>query len=233
MYKYIIYCSISAVIIIVSKYVYQNWIKQKNKVLELQNNILLLKCKVDELEKQLENQKISGGVKIPIVFRSIEKKTPNKNIQFSPTSNTISLSNNIDQLSEDQSTESSKSKQESGLENVVVQTTKSSPKVSPKSSPKVSPKSSPKTTPNKILELEDINLDNISGISNIQKELDKSFDLPNPPSVQEESTKKSKKEKKPSMPDAKNYNNGDKIFFQEEEYICVVGKRGGHSWKKL
>jgi hypothetical protein len=41
--------------------------------------------------------------------------------------------------------------------------------------------------------------------------------------------------RKKKLPDAKLYTNGSKIKDENDqcEYLCVVGKRGGHSWKKI
>jgi len=40
--------------------------------------------------------------------------------------------------------------------------------------------------------------------------------------------------KKNQLPEAKDYNNGERFTDESGvEHICVVGKRGGHSWKKL
>jgi hypothetical protein len=51
----------------------------------------------------------------------------------------------------------------------------------------------------------------------------------------EKSDKVKKANKKKSLlPDAKDYNNGERVTDENGvEHICVVGKRGGHSWKKL
>ena len=78
MYKYIIYCSVSAAIIIACKYLYQHWIRQNHTVSNLKQEITILNDKVKRLELELERNKnsISGGVKIPIVFKPIEHRTP-------------------------------------------------------------------------------------------------------------------------------------------------------------
>ena len=40
--------------------------------------------------------------------------------------------------------------------------------------------------------------------------------------------------KKKVLPDAKDFQNGDKFTDENNvEYLCIVGKRGGHSWKKI
>ena len=40
--------------------------------------------------------------------------------------------------------------------------------------------------------------------------------------------------KKKGLPDAKDFQNGDKVTDENNvEYLCIVGKRGGHSWKKI
>jgi hypothetical protein len=251
MYKYIVYCSISAVIIIVSKYVYQNWVKQNSRLLELQNNVQLLQNRVKQLEADLESQKVSGGVKIPVVFRSVEKKPSSKNINFSPTANTIPLSNDLSEVSESPKIPLSFSEAEPEPEPVGNAPVPESPKKSPEAkapkapkAPKSGRKSAKKTLQlesdadeKKEKEKEEIDLDNISGVSNnIEKELESESPKPaTPPNsvLEAEFEEEEKKKKKPSMPDAKNYSNGEKIVFNDEEYICVVGKRGGHSWKKL
>lgn len=233
MYKYIIYCSISAIIIIVSKYVYQNWIKQTHRINELQNTIITLQNKVKQLESEVDKFNISGGVKIPIVFKNVEKKQNSRTINFSQKeSSTIPMKNNLDDLSLEESKNSYEEKQESTSSSIKVQ----------------SPKKPIKSMLDFGDENVDIDLDNISGISTIEKELEeKSEELgsvtkahsPKPNSIQSEDfseklSKKSKeKKKKNSLPDAKTFNNGEKIVCEEKEYICVVGKRGGHSWKLL
>lgn len=238
-------------------------------MLELQNNIQLLQNRVKELESELESQKVSGGVKIPIVFRSIEKKTSPKNIIFSPKPSMI-LSDILSENSENSERSENVSisapvlpKVES--KEVKPEEIKLTPPKSPKKGKKTQKKSksvSPPKSPKKTMEIElnnselnhvelnhaelnhnDIDLDNISGVSNIEKELEISTPpkTTTPPNsvlgneVEQENDDKvdTKKKKKPSMPDAKNYQNGEKITFNDEEYICVVGKRGGHSWKKI
>ena len=74
MYKYIIYCSISAVIIIAAKYVYQNWIKQNHTIATIKQDIQLLQTKVKNVEEHFDKTKgsISGGVTVPIVFKKID-----------------------------------------------------------------------------------------------------------------------------------------------------------------
>ena len=76
MYKYIIYCSVSAAIIIACKYLYQHWIRQNHTIANLKQELGLLNDKVKRLENELERNKnsISGGVKIPIVFKPIENR---------------------------------------------------------------------------------------------------------------------------------------------------------------
>jgi hypothetical protein len=213
MYKYIIYCSISAVIIIVSKYLYQNWIKQNHGIATLKQEVSLLNDKIKRLESELEKNKnsISGGIKIPIQFAQIQKKAP---IEFQQNNqNTITLEHDI------QSSASSEIKS----------------KVSSKASSKDSSKKS--SPPKKILEVENLSeineaeLDNIS-LSDLNEEEQEHAiqEIIIEPKVE---TKKTIK-KKVGIPDAKDYNNGDKVSDENGvEYLCVVGKRGGHSWKKL
>ncbi len=77
MYKYIIYCSVSAAIIIACKYLYQHWIRQNHTIASLKQELGLLSDKVKRLEVELERNKnsISGGIKIPIVFKPIENRS--------------------------------------------------------------------------------------------------------------------------------------------------------------
>jgi hypothetical protein len=113
MYKYIIYCSVSAVIIIVSKYLYQNWIKQTHSIASLKQEVGLLNDKIKRLESELEKNKnsISGGFKIPIHFAPIQKKT---SIEFGQNNqNTIQLENDIQTESTDSEVNEVKSKHSS------------------------------------------------------------------------------------------------------------------------
>jgi hypothetical protein len=222
MYKYIIYCSVSAVIIIISKYLYQNWIKQNHSIATLKQEVSILNDKIKRLETELEKNKnsISGGIKIPIQFAQIQKKTP---IEFQQNKEkTITLENDIQSASSSE-TKSKVSSNDSSSE------TKS--KVSSKDSVK---KLSP---PKKILEVENLSeineteLDNITlSDLNVEEQVQTIQEIVIEPTVE---TKKTIK-KKAGIPDAKNYNNGDKVWDENGgEYLCVVGKRGGHSWKRL
>jgi hypothetical protein len=224
MYKYIIYCSVSAAIIIACKYLYQHWIRQNHTIANLKQELGLLNDKVKRLETELERNKnsISGGIKIPIVFKSIEHNVElENNVPSSPktvqlvkdeTSLVSNLSNgsngsncsncskksSVKQL-EETSKESSKSKKELNIEEITADLDK---------------------------ELENISLPDL----NLEE------DLENAKEILIEQAEKPKKttKKKNLLPEAKDYNNGDRITDESGvEYICVVGKRGGHSWKKL
>jgi hypothetical protein len=216
MYKYIIYCSVSAVIIIVSKYLYQNWIKQTHSIASLKQEVSLLNDKIKRLESELEKNKnsISGGIKIPIQFASIQKKT---SIEFQQNDqNTIKLENDI----------------QTDISNTDVS------EVSVVKSKQSSKDSSNKSSPKKNLDIENLSeineteLDNISlSDLNEQEPQHAVEEIIIEPKV--ETAKKTIK-KKAGVPDAKDYNNGDKVSDENGvEYLCVVGKRGGHSWKKL
>ena len=213
MYKYIIYCSVSAVIIIVSKYLYQNWIKQNHSIANLKQEVSILNDKIKRLETELEKNKnsISGGIKIPIEFAQIQKKAP---IEFQQNNgNTVTLEHDIESSGSSSVSSEIKSKD---------------------SSKDSSKKSSP---PKKILEVENLSeineaeLDNIT-LSDLNEQEQEQIiqEIVIEPKVE---TKKTIK-KKAGIPDAKDYNNGDKVSDENGvEYLCVVGKRGGHSWKKL
>jgi hypothetical protein len=212
MYKYIIYCSISAVIIIVSKYLYQNWIKQNHSIATLKQEVSLLNDKIKGLKTELEKNKnsISGGIKIPIEFAKIQKPHP---VEFQQNNQkTIILENDI-QTSDSSNYSENKSK------------------IASKDSSK---KSSP---PKKILEVENLSEINKTELDNItlsdlndEEEAQPIQEIIIEPKLE---TKKTIK-KKAGIPDAKDYNNGDKVCDENGvEYLCVVGKRGGHSWKRL
>ena len=235
MYKYIIYCSISACIIILSKYLYQNWIKQNHSISTLKQEVSLLNDKIKRLESELEKNKnsISGGIKIPIQFAQIQKNTP---IDFQQnTLNTVTLEHDIESNSSDSVSSSSSN-------DVAVNDVKSkeSSKASKESSKelKESKESSKKSSIHKkVLEVEnlseinDIELDNItlSGLDQLDQQAIQEIVIE--PKV--ETVKKTIK-KKAGIPDAKDFNNGDKVSDDNGiEYLCVVGKRGGHSWKQL
>ena len=222
MYKYIIYCSVSAVIIIISKYLYQNWIKQNHSIAALKQEVSLLNDKIKRLETDLEKNKnsISGGIKIPIQFAQNQKKSP---IEFQQNNqNTITLEDDI------QSSSSSEIKTKVSSKDSFSEIKS---KVSSKESSK---KSSP---PKKILEVENLSEINKTELDNItlsdlndEEQAQTIQEIVIEPNVE---TKKTIK-KKAGIPDAKNYNNGDKVCDENGvEYLCVVGKRGGHSWKRL
>ena len=223
MYKYIIYCSISAVIIIVSKYLYQTWIKQNHTISTLKQDVSLLTDKVKRLESELEKNKhsLSGGVKIPIKFAHIQK---NNSLDFVQNNqNTVHIDNDLESSSGDSS-----ELQKQFTKDIL--TTES--KVSSKESSRESKKSVQKVL--EIDNLSDINKNELDNISLSDLKSDESnvkvAEIILEPNV--ENTKKTKK--KTIMPDAKSYNNGDKVTDDNGvEYLCVVGKRGGHSWKKI
>lgn len=212
MYKYIVYCSISAILIILGKYLYQSWMKQNHIVLELKNNIQLLENRVKTLESELEKKTISGGVKIPIVFRSIDKKEdPIEFIQNEEA--TIPIPTNINDTSSNGSKKSSKSES-------------------------LKKSNSPKSKKNNMnIYLNDVDLEQMSDISALEKEMENISTLGATIAPEDTATDvtetTSKRKKKSNMPDAKSYNNGEKVTVDDVEYICVVGKRGGHSWKSV
>jgi hypothetical protein len=204
MYKYIIYCSVSAAIIIACKYLYQHWIRQNHTIANLKQELSILNDKVKRLEVELERNKnsISGGIKIPIVFKPIETRlSPPKVIQLVEDEQSLVTSESKPVDVEDNasiksrhSIESKKSQQELELEQMTAN-----------------------------LEQE---IDNIS-LSELKNEEEQAEQ------IVIDKVKKTYK-KKNLLSDAKDYNNGERITDETGvEYICVVGKRGGHSWKKL
>jgi hypothetical protein len=232
MYKYIIYCSISAVIIIAAKYVYQNWIKQNHTIATIKQDIQLLQTKVKNVEEHFEKTKgsMSGGVTIPITFQKIDNTPPPqqpKQSQPSPvqTKNNVKLSNDL----------SSSSSTISSLSSDSISTDKT-PKVinlSPKkeNDNKSVSHSSKSSSKKKILDISD------------EKSTQKSLEIPlevlevlaTEEVLEAEALEAPKKAaKKKGLPDAKNSQNGDKFIDDNGvEYLCIVGKRGGHSWKKI
>lgn len=248
MYKYIIYCSISAVIIIAAKYVYQNWIKQNHTIATIKQDILLLQNKVKNVEDHFEKTKgsMSGGVSIPIVFKKLD--TPQKVEQPNPpspikTKNVVELKNDLDSSSSSFSTVSSGSEpsRHSNHSNKSNQSNKQCPlpdviKLSPKKdliddlsglSSISSSKSSKSSSKKKVLNLNDV-------VEPKQAEVEVKSPEPVPEPLVETVETSKKTVKKKALPDAKDYNNGDKIVDdQGVEHLCIVGKRGGHSWKKL
>ena len=114
MYKYLIYCSVSAVIIIAAKYVYQNWIKQNHTIATIKQEIQLLQTKVKTVEEHIEKNKgsMSGGVKIPITFKKIENapKVQEQPVQKQSPSKPTQVKQNVEktiQLGDDLSSASS------------------------------------------------------------------------------------------------------------------------------
>jgi hypothetical protein len=216
MYKYIIYCSVSAAIIIACKYLYQHWIRQNHTIASLKQELGILGDKVKRLEVELERNKnsISGGIKIPIVFKPIENRLI-----------THPASPKVIKLIEDDSEELSANSVKNNFPDVL----EKNQTVSHDSS-KVSNNSilSHKSQQQVELEVLTANLDKeIENLSQKSEELEQ---------IVIDKTDKVKKtyKKKTSLPDAKDYNNGDRVTDENGvEHICVVGKRGGHSWKKL
>jgi hypothetical protein len=227
MYKYIIYCSVSAAIIIACKYLYQHWIRQNHTIANLKQELGILNDKVKRLETELERNKnsISGGVKIPIVFKPIENKLI-----------TPPLSPKVIQLVDDEPSLESSSSSSLKEQPLPLEENQSASKDSKDS--KDSKESIKSNKSQKELELEQMTanlekeIDNIS-LSELNNE--ESQDNQAEQIIIEKADKVKKTYKKKSvLPEAKDYNNGDR--FTDEtgvEYICVVGKRGGHSWKKL
>ena len=227
MYKYIIYCSVSAAIIIACKYLYQHWIRQNHTISNLKQELGILNDKVKRLETELERNKnsISGGIKIPIIFKPIE----NKLISHPQSPKVIQLVR--DETSIESRGSSSVQKRLEALEE-------------PHDRSKDSTKSNHSIKSNKSLkelELEKMTanlekeVDNISLSELKEDELDEDEEQRAEQIVIEKTDKVKKTyKKKNSLPEAKDYNNGERITDENGvEYICVVGKRGGHSWKKL
>lgn len=245
MYKYIIYCSVSAAIIIACKYLYQHWIRQNHTISNLKQELGILNDKVKRLENELERNKnsISGGIKIPIVFKAIESRP------LSPLP-----SPKIIQLVKDTSVSSRGSRGSRGsigsrslvldkpvdepqnehIDQHIDETQNDEPKND-------ETQNEPMEEPQKPLYSKDLEqmtaalekevADNIS-LSEIKDVELESCDVTDK-SDKSDKTKKNYK-KKSILPEAKDYNNGDRVTDENGvEYICVVGKRGGHSWKKL
>jgi hypothetical protein len=279
MYKYIVYCSVSAIIIIVAKYIYQNWLKITHYISDLKNQISLLQNKVKTLEGELEKRTISGGAKIPIVFRPIEKKSPKKTITIldnsiessSSSASTPPLPANVPISSPKAPISSPKAPISSPkapisspkIINLIYEDNEETSEISKKSEKSSNSKSS--SSRSKTIEAtkaspKALSCDLLKDILSIEqkdnsidfKELDRNseeFHLKNELNnldsrdlieLNESNTNTDtdikivkKPKKKSALPDAKLYNNGDKIKEGEIEYICVVGKRGGHSWKKI
>ena len=214
MYKYIIYCSVSAAIIIACKYLYQHWIRQNHTIANLKQELGILNDKVKRLENELERNKnsISGGIKIPILFKPIE----NRFITPPPSPKVIQL------VKDEPSIETSSS---SSLNEhpVTVEEQQNGSINSVKSQKEIELE---QMTANLEKEIENISLHG----DNIEIELEEDDQI-----VIEKSDKGKKSyKKKNQLPEAKDYNNGERFTDESGvEHICVVGKRGGHSWKKL
>ena len=243
MYKYIIYCSISAVIIIAAKYVYQNWIKQNHTIATIKQDIQLLQTKVKNVEEHFDKTKgsISGGVTVPIVFKKIETQQvkPHSPIQ---SKNVINLKNDIESESFSSNSELSQTSNKSNHSNKSNKSNKSNVeetviKLSPKkdllddlSSSVSSSKSSSKK---RVLNLDNIK-DVVEPVEPVEAGLEINLNQLDAELLVEDVKTPKKSIKKKSLPDAKDYNNGDKITDdQGVEHLCIVGKRGGHSWQKL
>jgi hypothetical protein len=227
MYKYIIYCSVSAAIIIACKYLYQHWIRQNHTIANLKQELGLLNDKVKRLETELERNKnsISGGVKIPIVFKPIENRL------ITPPS-----SPKVIQLFQDEPSLESRGSSSVNEQLVVLEENQNASRDSTKSNHTTRSNNSIKSQ--KELELEEMTANLEKEVDNISLSELKDEDVEDQQAEQiviEKSDNVKKNYKKKSLlPDAKDYNNGERVTDENGvEHICVVGKRGGHSWKKL
>jgi hypothetical protein len=246
MYKYIIYCSISAVIIIAAKYVYQNWIKQNHTIATIKQDIQLLQTKVKNVEEHFEKTKgsMSGGVTIPIMFQKFENTPPPQQPQSSKqpqspiqTKNIVELNNDLSSASSNFSSVSSSSRSSGSTvktPNVInLSPAKSVKKENDNLSVSESSKSSSKR---KVLDISDdvqIVKEVTEATSPKKAEAFKELEAE---TVTEEVAMDAPKKviKKKALPDAKDFQNGDKHTDENNvEYLCIVGKRGGHSWKKI
>jgi len=220
MYKYLIYCSISAAIILSVKYIYHHWIKQNHAMAALALDMKRLENKVSHVENELKKNKgsISGGVSIPIVFQKKESFVQQEQ-------HTVSLKDDL-QSDSTGSSRSSRSEEKPQSIQIVNVLEKQKDKSVVSSSSSSSSRSSKKQ---KVLDLSSMEL---SVEKQLEKEVEKQVENKVSELVEEEPVKKVIKKK--ALPDAKDFNNGQKITDdQGVEYLCIVGKRGGHSWKKI
>lgn len=230
MYKYIIYCSVSAAIIIACKYLYQHWIRQNHTIANLKQELGILNDKVKRLEVELERNKnsISGGIKIPILFKPIENRliTPPpspKVIQLVhdepslESRSSISVKENLIALEENQNTSKDSSKSNHSIKSThSIKSNKSQKEIELE-----------QMTANLEKEIENISFSELKGEEAEENKDDQII-------IEKSDKVKKTYKKKNLLPDPKDYNNGERITDENGiEYICVVGKRGGHSWKKL
>ena len=239
MYKYIVYCSVSAAIIILSKYLYQHWIKQNHIISKLKQEMSILSEKVKRMECDMEknNHIFSGGVKIPITF-SAPSPSPSPSPsplrpssplrpQPQPQPETIIL------LKEDISATSvSSSSASSSVPSVKsVKSVKSAKSLDicddekPPAAPLPEPEPEPEPQPHTHTQTQ----------TQINNEEEASAATSAANSVATSVATNDRERRKKKLPDAKQYSNGSKFKDEENncEYLCVVGKRGGHSWKKI
>jgi hypothetical protein len=180
---------------------------------------------------------MSGGVTIPIMFQKIENipppQQPKQRQSPVQTKNTVQLSNDLSSSSI--STLSSDSISTNNSPSVI----QLSPK---KENDNVSGSHSSKTSSKKkLLDIsDDVKIVKEISAPNSPKKVQR--DLVEPLETKEtvmpieevanEAPKKVAKKK--GLPDAKDFQNGDKHTDENNvEYLCIVGKRGGHSWKKI
>jgi hypothetical protein len=224
MYKYLIYCSISAAIILSVKYIYHHWIKQNHSMAALALDMKKLENKVSHVENELKKNKgsISGGVSIPIVFQK-------KDSFVQQEQHTVSLKDDL-QSESTRSSRSSRSEEKPSSIQLVNQLEKPKDKSVSSSASSSSSRSSKK---HKVLDLSSMELSVEKQLEKeVEKEVEKQVENKVPEVLEEETVKKVVKKK--ALPDAKDFNNGQKFTDdQGVEYLCIVGKRGGHSWKKI
>jgi hypothetical protein len=240
MYKYIIYCSISAVIIIAAKYVYQNWIKQNHTIATIKQDIQLLQTKVKNVEEHFEKTKgsMSGGVTIPIMFQKFENTPPPQQPQSSKqpqspikTKNIVQLNNDLSSASSNFSSVSSSSRSSGSTNKTPTVINLSPAKSVKKENDNLSVgESSKSSSKRKVLDISD-DVQIVKEVTEVISPKEVAAEM-----VTEEVAVDALKKvtKKKALPDAKDFQNGDKHTDENNvEYLCIVGKRGGHSWKKI
>jgi hypothetical protein len=220
--KYLIFSCISAFIIIVSKYLYQKWIQHVVQTKNTSVQLFSLEKRVDVLEKQLKKQNLSlsGGVQIPITFKPLQPANTMKKTSFAQN-----------EVAVDDITESSIIL-EGNIQNHPENTDHQMDLIIPTEVP-TSETSNEIVSVGSIIEEPIINSHIVEESANIETKTKKSKKEKKEKSMTSSTEEPKKKAKKNPSVNAKDYANGEKIEEDGIQWICIVGKNGGHSWKRI
>ena len=214
--KGLIISCVSALFIVVSKYLYQKYIQFASVLREQNVKIFSMEKRIEKLETDYVATvtPMMGGIQIPVQFRAVEKPIKPRDakvIQFEhatpETVETIETGAAERQAQEmiraaENAFENQTCELDGAGEPLTVETLRA-------------------TQTNTLTELlKDEILDDVA-----------SFTSENLDGVKRRRGGRTRT-KRP-FANAKDYQNGDRITEEGIEYVCIVGRKGGHSWKRV